>query len=335
MQCAYLYAPRDLRFVEREPLPLGPDDVRIAVAASGICGTDLHVYSGFVLGAPPKGPVAFGHEFSGRIVELGSAVKGFELGERVTALPNTPCGKCALCRSGRAPVCRQRVGLKSGSWAPSLVAPAQNVFRLPDNVSDRLGALTEPLACAVRSVDHAGIRVGDRVCVIGAGPIGLCTAMIARAAGAQTTMVSEPRAYRRDLAKQVGVDHVIDPKSVDLTGAVRDLTDGFGADVVFEAVGHPATIEQAIAVAAPGATIVVIGVANADARADFPAQVFYDKEITLKGTRGPTFAVERALRWLGTLDFEPVLTHSFPVLQANEAIQLGLTGDTGKILLMP
>ena len=159
--------------------------------------------------------------------------------------------------------------------------------------------------------------------------------MIAKAGGAQTTIVSEPRPYRRDLASRVGADHVVDPKADDLTTAVRDLTDGFGADVVFEAVGHPATIEQAIAVAAPGATIVIIGVANATARADFPAQVFYDKEITLKGTRGPTFAVERALRWLGTLDFEPVITHSYPVLKANEAIQLGLTGDTGKILLMP
>jgi 2-desacetyl-2-hydroxyethyl bacteriochlorophyllide A dehydrogenase len=335
MQCAYLFAPRDLRFIEREPLPLGPDDVRIEVAASGICGTDLHVYSGFVLGAPPKGPVPFGHEFSGRIAELGSAVMGFEIGERVTALPNTPCGKCVLCRSGRAPVCRQRVGLKSGSWAPSLVAPAQNVFSLPDNVSDRLGALTEPLACAVRAVDHAEIRVGDRVCVIGAGPIGLGTAMIAQAAGAQTIIVSEPRAYRRELAKKVGADHTIDPTATDLTQAARELTDGLGADVVFEAVGHPKTIEQAIAVAAPGATIVVIGVANADARADFPAQVFYDKEITLKGTRGPTFAVERTLRWLSKLDFEPVLTHTFPIHQANDAIQLGLTGDTGKILLVP
>ena len=335
MLAAYLFGSRDLRFVERDPLALGPDDARVEVASTGICGTDLHVYGGMVLGGPASGPRAFGHEFSGRVAELGANVTGFHLGERVTAIPNTPCGKCSFCRTGRAPVCQNRVTLKGGSWAPSLVVPAQNLYHLPDDVSFELGALTEPLACAVRAVDHGGIRAGSRVCVIGAGPIGLFALMVARASGAQTTIMSEPRPYRRDLAKQLGADHVIDPKAVDLVSAVNELTDGWGADVVFEAVGHPATIEQAIAVAAPGATVVVIGVADADARASFPAQVFYHKEITLKGTRGPTFAVERAIRLLGKLDFAPVITHTFPLVQANEAIQLGLTGDTGKILLQP
>jgi 2-desacetyl-2-hydroxyethyl bacteriochlorophyllide A dehydrogenase len=334
MQCAYLFGPRDLRFVEREPLELKPDEARIGIACSGICGTDIHIYSGMVFGSAATEPRPFGHEFAGRVIEIGADVTTVQVGDRVTAIPATPCGRCSLCRQGRGYACPQRRGLRGGAWAPSIVAPAQNVFRLPDEVSDRLGSLTEPLACAVRAVDRSELRSGDRVCIVGAGPIGLFVLAVARASGAQTTIVSEPRPYRRELARRMGADHVVDPTAVDLTAAVRDLTDGLGADVVFEAVGHPKTIEQAIAVAAPGATVVIVGVADAEHRVSFPAQDLFFKEINLRGTKGPTFAVERAIRWLQKLDFEPVVTHSFPVTAANEAIQLGMTGDAGKILLM-
>jgi 2-desacetyl-2-hydroxyethyl bacteriochlorophyllide A dehydrogenase len=335
MQAAYLFGPRDLRFVEREPLPLVPDEVRIQVACSGICGTDIHVYTGMVFGARSTEAHFMGHEFSGRVVEIGSAVKTLAVGDRVTAIPNTPCGICSLCRSGRGPVCPQRRTLRSGSWAPTIVVPAQNTFRVPANVSDRYAALTEPLACAVRAVDRSKLRPGDHVAVIGGGPIGLFAAMVAKASGARTTIVSEPRPYRRAIAEQLGMDQVIDPTGIDLAARVRELTDGLGADVVFEAVGHPATMEQAIGLAAPGGTVVIIGVADASHRLAFAAQDLFFKELNILGTKGPTYGVERALGWLGKLDFDPVITHSFDVTQADSAIQLGMTGDAGKILLTP
>src|SRR5579883_2289694 len=290
MQCAYLFGPRDLRFVEREPLVLGPDDVRIEIACSGICGTDLHVYSGMIFGNSVHEPRPFGHEFAGRVSEVGVNVTTLAVGDRVTAIPNSPCGKCALCRSGRAPVCQNRVTFRSGAWAPSIVAPAQNVYRLPDTVSDRLGALTEPFACAVRAIDRSELRSGDRVCVIGGGPIGLFTLAVAKVSGASRVIVSEPRAYRRKLAEQLGADRVIDPTEGNLAEVVRDLTDGSGADVVFEAVGTPRTIEQAISMAAPGATVVIIGVADAASQAAFQPQDMFFRELTIRGTKGPTFA---------------------------------------------
>ncbi len=335
MQCAYLFGPRDLRFVEREPLALRPEDVRVEVACSGICGTDLHVFSGMVFGRAATEPVALGHEFAGRVVEIGSAVTTLAVGDRVTAIPNTPCGTCGFCRSGRGYACQNRGGLRSGSWAPSCVIREQNVFRLPDAVSDRIGSLTEPLACAVRAVDRAGLRSGDRVCVVGGGPIGLFVAAVAKASGASAVIVSEPRAYRRDLARALGAALVVDPTSEDLGSLVRDATDGLGADVVFEAVGHPKTIEAAISVAAPGGTVVVVGVTDAAAQLTMPGQELFHRELTIRGTRGPTFAVPRAIRWLATLDFEPIITHAFPVGRAVEAIELGLTGNAGKILLKP
>lgn len=335
MQCAYLFGPRDLRLVERDPLPLGPEDVRVEVACSGICGTDLHVYGGMVFGSASNEPRPFGHEFAGRVVEIGSAVTTLDIGERVTAIPNTPCGKCSLCRAGRGHACQNRGGLRSGSWAQTVVIREQNVFQLPERVSDRLGALTEPLACAVRAVDRSDLRSGDRVCVVGGGPIGLFVAAVAKASGASTVIVSEPRSYRRDLAGALGVDVVVDPTTEDVRSVVFDLTDGLGADVVFEAVGHPKTIESAVGVAAPGATVVVVGVTDAAAQITISGQELFHRELTIRGTRGPTFAVERAIRWLATVSFEPMLTHSFPLWRVQEAIDLGLSGETGKILLIP
>lgn len=335
MQAAYLFGPRDLRFVETRPALLGADDVRVEVAQTGICGTDIHVYQGMTLGPASSEPRPFGHELSGRVVEVGGAVQGFRVGDRVTAVPNTPCARCSLCRSGRASVCQNRVGLRGGSWAASIVVPAQNLFHLPDDVSDELGAATEPMACAVRAVDRAGITPGDRVCVVGAGPIGLFVAAVAKASGASRVIVSEPKAYRRELAKRVGADYVVDPAEVDAAEAVRDLTDGLGAEVVVEAVGAPKTIEQAATFTAPGATLLVVGVPDAASRVSLPGQDFYAKEITIRGTRGPTHMVERAIRLLATLDVAPVITHTFPLARAVDGIALSVAGNAGKVMLTP
>jgi 2-desacetyl-2-hydroxyethyl bacteriochlorophyllide A dehydrogenase len=335
MKAAFLFGPRDVRIVDKEPLPLRPEDIRVEVAYSGICGTELHLYGGMVYGQASTEPQALGHEFSGRVIEVGSEVTTLRLGDRVTAIPGGPCYQCELCRIGKPSMCPNRVSLRSGAWAPTIALPARIAWRLPDNVSDRAAALTEPLACAIRAVDRSEMRVGDRVCVVGAGPIGLFVVAMAKAAGASTLIVSEPRAARRELARGLGADIVVDPTSEDLDAVVRDATRGMGAEVVFEAVGHPVTIEQAIAQAAPMGTVVVIGVADRDAMASFKPQELFFKELTIRGTKGVTYGIDRALRWLGTIDLEPVITHTLPLEQAREAVELALTGEAGKVYLTP
>jgi threonine 3-dehydrogenase len=213
--------------------------------------------------------------------------------------------------------------------------PVENCWRLPDIVPDRLGVLTEPLACAVRAVDRAELRSGERVVIIGGGPIGLLLLSLARASGAQTTLVSEPSAYRRDLAARLGADRVLDPTQEDLVAVVHALTDDLGAEVVFEAVGQPATIEQAIACAAPGGTVVIVGVADRAAQASFNPQELFFKELTIRGTKGIAYAVDRAIRWLSRLDLEPLLTHKFPLAEVQAAVDLSLRGEAGKVLLYP
>jgi 2-desacetyl-2-hydroxyethyl bacteriochlorophyllide A dehydrogenase len=335
MLCAYLYGTRDLRLVDRPPAEVGSDDIRVAVSCSGICGTELHQYAGMVFGAPATEPRPFGHEFAGRVVEVGADVTAFTVGDRVTAIPGGPCNQCELCRIGRQSMCPNRVSLKGGSWAPTIVLPAQIAWRLPDEVSDRAGALTEPLACAIRAVDRSTMRTGDRVCVIGAGPIGIFVAAMAKAAGASSLIVSEPRAFRRDLAKRLGADLTVDPTTQDLRSAILDVSRGMGADVVFEAVGLPQTIEQAISLAAPGGTVVIVGVADATAQASFSPQELFFKELTIRGTKGVTHGIDRALRWLGRGNLEQVITHTRPLAQAREAVELALSGDAGKVYLTP
>jgi len=232
-------------------------------------------------------------------------------------------------------MCPHRVSGRRGAWAPSLVVPAELCWKLPDEVSDALGTLTEPLACAVRAVDRGELRSADRVCIIGAGPIGLLILAVARASGARTVVVSEPSPYRRALAERLGADITVDPREQDLTEVVRGLTDGLGADVVFEAVGLPATVEQAIAAAAPGGTVVIAGVADRDARAGFYPQEIFFKELTIRGTKGVTHGVDRALRWLSKLDLAPLITHTFPLAGFQQAVDLALAGQAGKVLLTP
>lgn len=335
MLSAYLYGPRDLRLVEREPLPLRPQDIRVEVACSGICGTELHLYGGMVYGTPSTEPQPLGHELAGRVVEIGDDVTSLRIGDRVTAIPGGPCYQCELCRIGRPSMCPNRVSIRSGAWARTMVLPAQIAWRLPDDVNDRAGALTEPLACAIRAVERSDLRSGDRVAVIGGGPIGLLIVAMARAAGAHTIVLSEPRAFRRDLGLRLGADRALDPAADDVEGAVREVTRGLGADVVFEAVGHPRTVEQAIGLAAPGGTVLVAGVADRDQVAGFKPQDLFFKELTIRGTKGVTHGVDRALRWLGRLDLEPLITHTLPLTRAQEAVELALTGDSGKVVLVP
>jgi len=335
MQAAYLFGTRDLRVVERELPPLRPQDIRVRVAYSGLCGTELHQYGGMVYGAPTNWPVAMGHEFAGTVLEVGAEVASLKVGDRVTAIPGGPCYQCELCRIGKPSMCPNRVSLRSGSWAPEIVLPAQIAWKVPDDVSDRAAALSEPLACAIRAVDRSEMRSGDRVCVIGGGPIGLLIAAIAKASGARTLVVAETKPYRRQLARRLGADLAVDPTGEDLAGLVRDATDGTGCEVVFEAVGHPKTIETAISLAAPGGMVLVAGVADRDHVAGFKPQELFFKELTIRGTKGVTWGVDRALRWLGKLDLEPLITHTLPLAQAPEAVELALSGEAGKVYLQP
>lgn len=247
-----------------DPTP-GPDDAVIAVARAGICGSDLHITQ---YGAAPAGTV-LGHEFAGEIVALGSNVgDGWRIGDRVTALPLHACNHCEACDQHLPALCRSNVFTgttmqKPGAYADFVVARGSMLQRLPAGVSFDEGAMVEPLAVAHHALELASMPKGASVLVLGAGPIGAAVALFARLGGARHVVVSERSDVRRQRALNVGATAVIDPLGENVGERFRALT-GRAPEIVFECVGVPGLIQEAIALAGVRGRVLVAGVCFGD-----------------------------------------------------------------------
>lgn len=261
MRAAVYHSPDRPLTIEQVPDPRPrPDEVVIEVARAGICGSDLQVAK---LGAAAEGTI-FGHEFAGRIVELGSAVGGgWRVGERVTALPIQVCNQCEACDSGLHALCPQIVftgttQIVAGAYAQYVTARAPMLQRLPEGVGFDEGAMIEPLAVAYHAVARAGLPRGADVLVLGAGPIGAGIALFARHAGARNVVVSEYFPARRERALELGATAVIDPASEDVGARFAALA-GRRPAVVFECSGKPGVLQQAIDLVGLRGRVVVAG----------------------------------------------------------------------------
>jgi 2-desacetyl-2-hydroxyethyl bacteriochlorophyllide A dehydrogenase len=255
----------------KDPTPT-QGDVIVAPAYSGLCGTDVHMFNEGTLTRPDALPVVMGHEFVGTVVEMGpaqpgEAPTGLRVGDSVAVEPMLPCGRCSQCRSRRFNLCADwsHLGiLADGCWADYVRVPASRVTPLPEGVTMYDAALAEPLACAVNFVQHRGrLRPGESVLVLGAGPIGLLSICMARAAGASVIIASEPHEHRRRSALQVGANIAVDPLSQDVLDAIRSAVPGQpGVDLIIEATGSKAVVSQAISMAAPGSRVVLSGLGS-------------------------------------------------------------------------
>lgn len=239
----------------------GPGEVGLQVARAGICGSDLHVKE---YGIRTEPGVIFGHEFSGVISEAGEGVGPWQVGDRVISLPIHACGTCEACRLDKIGLCEQIAfaGFSldlPGAFAERIVVPAHSLHRIPDGVSFDAAALVEPLSVSRRAVSKTPIKQDSVVLVIGTGPIGAGVVQFARLAGARQVIVSEMSAERRDLALAMGASHAVDPGAGPLRDQVLAIA-GRLPDVIFECVGVPGVIQQAIELAAYEATIMVVGV---------------------------------------------------------------------------
>ena len=295
MRAAVWHAQRDIRVEEfPDPPPLKPKEVRIKVEWAGICGTDLEEYQFGPILIPVekpnpitgrKAPMILGHEFVGTICEVGAEVTEFRVGDRVTPDTALFCGECYYCKRNLVHFCPKLalLGLMTdGGFAEYVNAPTYMCFKLPPNVAAEAGALAEPLAVAIRAVRLGNVTIGDRVAIVGAGIIGLMCLQAARLAGASRIYVIEPEKSRREVARKLGSDVEIDPNETDPVQAVRDLTDGLGADVVLEAGGNTTTMSAAPKYCRKAATAVIIGVHNEPIPIDMFQVVF--GEIAIKGS---------------------------------------------------
>ena len=321
-----------------EPAP-GPNEVKIAVRAAAICATDIHIYNDEYVNSPP---VILGHEMSGVVVEVGKRVRNFRVGNRVTSETfKYTCGLCRFCQAGRIGLCTERLSMGvhvDGAFAKYVVQREESLYHLPDNVDFPEGALCEPMATAVRAVyERARIVAGDVVVVSGPGPIGLLCVQAAKALNATVILCGvAPDGARLKLGRELGADVVIDVSRINPLGAIHELTDGLGADVVLECVGSQASLDQCIHLARKGAQLVLVGLFGHNVEVNVDQMVI--KELTVL----PSFTYEhqtwrRALKLLaaGTIKTKPLLSGCFPLTQWESAFEAMQTRKGHRYLLMP
>jgi 2-desacetyl-2-hydroxyethyl bacteriochlorophyllide A dehydrogenase len=328
MRAAVLVAPG--RFELREvPVPVpGANDVLIRVERCGLCGTDIHIFKGHY--SADKLPLIPGHEFSGHVAAIGSAVRGIRPGQPVTADINVGCGQCFYCRKNEILNCPAMVQLGihvDGGLAEYVRVPASHVVSIPDGTPVELGALTEPVSCIVRAVKRSRLRLGESVLILGAGPIGNLHLQVARQAGAAPIIVSEPNPARAAWARESGADLVIEDGAA-LREKVLAATGGRGADLVIESVGLPALYEQAFDLVRPGGRVLAFGLADPSAKAHYlPFQVVL-KELGLQGSvAGMGDDMHEAMTLIAhqRVRLAPFVETVYPLARIAEAMQAFVT----------
>ncbi|HXC97229.1 MAG TPA: alcohol dehydrogenase catalytic domain-containing protein [Edaphobacter sp.] len=312
---------------------IGEDEALIEVEACGFCGSDINI----VAGTHPRAiaPLTLGHELSGRIVQIRTSGNGFKIGDRITTYPLITCGRCYACTHGMAHVCRQLrlFGFDvDGGMAEFVKLPVSSLLKLPAGMSAQTGALIEPLAVAVHGVSRTNLQNARIVVVMGAGPIGLLTALVARTKGIENIFVSDVLQSRRKLAESLGFKAVA--AGEELRQFVMNASDQNGADVLFECAGHPSSAREMTSLVRSRAVIVNLGVFKEPVKIDMQAVNF--KEITLLGSRvyqRSDFqdAIDLAMR----LPLEKIVTHSYALNHVTDAFKQFRSGDVCKVMVLP
>ena len=315
----------------------GPGELVLRNQVCGVCGTDVHIYHGEPGSADVNPPVVLGHEYSGEVVEVGEGVTGFAVGDHVTVDPNIYCGHCAYCQNGKKQLCpsMEAIGVtRDGGFAQYSRIPASQAFKLEPTVPWEAAAMAEPLACCLHGIDLAGIQVGDKVCVVGGGAIGLLMVQLAKLSGASQIVLSEPNEKRRQVGLQLGANTALDPTRPDAQEAFAQVLGG-GANVVIECVGNVPAVKSAFQFAGKGATVLLFSVPKVDATFDLPLFEVYKKELTIKGSfvNPDTHARAVALINSGKVDFGPIITHRFTLDQLPEAIAMQMSDASIKVVV--
>jgi len=356
VRAAVLHGPRDIR-VETVPDPkCGEHDIVLEVAACGICGSDLHMYAKGMFMEPGQ---IVGHEFSGRVVAVGSQVAGIEESQRVTASPNVDCGSCARCASGEPLLCEKQAGNVISAGLPGAFAEyvripkarlGQTVFPLPDSMSYETAAMTEPYAVGLRIAHHAAPGPHDTAVVFGLGTIGLTAVQTLMLAGAGRVVGVDRSARRLAAARQLGAASVVDASQTGWEAELAELTGagaaGYGgspsgnADIVCECTGSPAVLATAIETARRGGSLVVVALYEEPAELD-PNQIVI-KDLRVHGSFGygsgafKGFPDALSLLEQGKLQAEPLITHRMTLEEIEPAFEAQLDRDASiKVMVSP
>jgi threonine 3-dehydrogenase len=316
---------------------IGINDVLIRVHKTGICGTDLHIH-GWDAWAQQTIPVpmVIGHEFVGEIVDRGSNVSDFQVGDLVSGEGHVVCGRCRNCMAGRRHLCAHAIGLgvqRPGAFAEFVALPMTNLWHHKPGIDEEVASIFDPFGNAVHTALSFPV-LGEDVLISGAGPIGCMAAAVVRHAGARHVVVSDPNHYRLELARQMGATVAVDPGERDLAEVQRELGMTEGFDVGLEMSGNPQALRSMISAMAHGGRIAVLGIPAGEVTLDLNPVIF--DQLTLKGIYGRemyeswyqmTVLVESGL------DIRPVITHRFLYSDFEEAFAVARSGQSGKVVL--
>ncbi len=311
------------------------DDVLIKVKAVGICGSDMHIYHG--TSPVATYPRVIGHETAGEVVEVGRDVKNIKVGDHVVVEPIIPCGECYSCRNQRFNACsnlKVRGCHVDGGMQEYVVAPAKNVFPIAKHIDWQVAAMIEPYTIAAQITWRAGIKEGDNVFIMGAGPIGLATLEMAKLRGGNC-IISDYNEKRLQLAKEMGADYILNPKNVDVLEEVRRITNQEGSNVTIDAVCLAQTFEQAIEITSAGGCVMCLGFSNEPSKI---AQLSITlKELDVKGSRHQTFQFAKVVELFNDkkLNAHKLISHSFDYKDIDKAIDMieNNQNETIKIVL--
>ncbi len=326
-----------LQTVDR-PTIKDPRDVLIQIKHTAICGTDLHIYDWdkWAQNTIPT-PMHIGHEFSGVIVDMGPlASSRLKIGQRVSAEGHIACHQCRNCHAGREHICPYTKGIGvniPGAFAEYIVMPSQNIVPLDDTFCGSIGAIMDPFGNALHTA-LAFNTIAEDVLITGAGPIGIMAAMICQMTGARNVVISDPNPYRRKLASNCGIQHVFDPAHDHLNDLMASLRMEEGFDVGLEISGHKDALQTLIHYSVNGGKIALLGLFPDVIDIDLNDLIF--KGIRVKGIYGremmETWYKMKALIDSG-LNLSQIITHEFSYEDFEQAFELGLTGQSGKIIL--
>jgi threonine 3-dehydrogenase len=313
--------------------------VLIRIAKTAICGTDMHIFHWDAWARRTiRVPMAVGHEYCGRIVQVGSEVRGFEVGDRVSGEGHITCGHCRNCRAGRRHLCRNTVGVgvdRQGCFAELLSIPASNAFKLPDSIGDDVASILDPFGNATHTA-LAFTVVGEDVLITGAGPIGVMAVAVARFCGARHVVVTDVNDYRLDLARRMGASRAINvsPGRDSLEATMQGLGMQEGFDVGLEMSGNPQALRDLLRTMHHGGSVAMLGIPPGETAIDWNEVIF--KGLTLKGIYGremfETWYKMSSMLQSG-LDITPVITHRLPIADYRDGFEIMGSGSSGKVIL--
>ncbi len=337
MQKAAFMRGLDKMVIEEVPVPqAGEKQVLVQLEYVGICGSDVHYFHSGCCGAYKvdlEKDFMLGHECAGTVVKVGPGVEHLKVGDRVALEPGITCGKCEFCKTGRYNLCPDVVFLATppvqGCYEEYIAFPEDMCFKLPDNVSTKEGALIEPLSVGFHAANQGNVQVGESVVILGAGCIGLVTLLACKAHGAGKIIVSDLVDARLEKAKELGADVVINSGKVDALAEIAKLTDGQGADQVFETAGSPVTIAQTPFLVKQGGTITLVGLAAQEEIQYNFAQIMA-KEAQIKSVFRYRNIYPKAIAAVssGAIDVKGIVTHEYDLAHIQEAFDEAVNNKT-------